>query len=163
MIRLSRSAGFSLIELMIAVAIMAILSSLAIESLYTRFQMRAKSAEALVNLSNMQKCQDSYRAENDTYTSCPKNPAAWTPATGSTPIDWDVGIQEWDQIGFAPDGRVRYQYIITSAATVFTAQASGNLDSDADVCVFTISNDGVNHPNEAAIYPKPTRVPDGEY
>ena len=163
MIKLSRSAGFSLIELMVAIAIIAILSSLAYSSLYGRFRMRAKSAEALINLSNIQKCQDAYRAENDTYLACAKNPAAWTPDMGSMPLPWDAGIREWDNIGFEPEGKIRYQYVVTGAGPVFTAKANGNLDSDAEVCVFTVSNDAINQPDEAAIYPKPTRLPEGEY
>lgn len=158
MIKLSKSAGFSLVELMIVVAIMAILAAIAIPS-FMRFSMRAKTAEATQNLAGIRTCEESYRAENDVYYLC-----APTPAVGgddSTPDEWLAGgIAHFTKIGFAPDGYVRYQYEVTlgtdgvSAGTAdlqeiiggFGITATGDLDEDALPCIFEVDTGASTYP-----------------
>ena len=153
MIKLSKSAGFSLVELMIVVAIMAILAAIAIPS-FMRFAMRAKTAEATTNLAAIRTCQETYRSENDTYLVCAANPAAWAAGAGaSTPIAWDAATA-FETVGFEPDGNVRYQYAVAAAgagiATNYSATASGDLDEDGAAATFTVDT-------TAATYPKPVK------
>lgn len=155
MIRLSKSAGFSLVELMIVVAIMAILAAIAIPS-FLRFSMRAKTAEATSNLAAIRTAQESYRAEEDTYLECPAaggafgNPAAWAVGAGaSTPIAWDAGTN-FETIGFEPDGNVRYQYRVAAAgagiSVAFLAECQGDLDEDGAAATFTVSKAALTYP-----------------
>jgi prepilin-type N-terminal cleavage/methylation domain-containing protein len=55
----NRRAGFSLIELVISVAIIGLLASVAIPS-FVRFQLRTNSTEAVVNLASIAKAQTTF-------------------------------------------------------------------------------------------------------
>ena len=155
---LSKSMGFSLVELMIVVAIMAILAAIAIPS-FMRFQIKAREAEARVNLGGTRICEKAYKAEHDEYIACPANPAAWAAGAGATkPIPWDAGQAGWDDIGFEPDGDVRYQYAVAAGAsgsinTSYSATATGDVDGDNTSVTFTVTN----------AVSKPTKAPAGEY
>ena len=58
--------AFTLIELMIVVAIIGILAAIAVPN-YTKFQCRAKQSEAKVGLKNIVVAQELHRGENDEY------------------------------------------------------------------------------------------------
>ncbi|MBI3622114.1 MAG: prepilin-type N-terminal cleavage/methylation domain-containing protein, partial [Nitrospirae bacterium] len=58
--------GFTLIELMIVVAIIGILAAIAIPN-FLRFQAKSKQAEAKTNLGAIGTTAESYRAERDFY------------------------------------------------------------------------------------------------
>ena len=64
---MSQRRGFTLVELMIVVAIIGILASLAIPN-FIKFQARSKQAEAKTNLKAIFTGQRSYHAERDTYS-----------------------------------------------------------------------------------------------
>ena len=60
-------SGFSLIELMIVIAIVAFLAMIAVPS-YTRYLAKAKRAEAYMQLSSIYAAQKAYWAENGKYS-----------------------------------------------------------------------------------------------
>ena len=160
MIKLSKSTGFSLIELMIVVAIMAILAAIAIPS-FMRFSLKAKTSEATTNLAAIRTTEESYRAENDTYLD--QGLAGGTPAGGgadATTTLWNAAdLASFEDIGFAPDGPTRYRYEVTLAGlTAYTATATGDLDDDGVECVFKISNDPMDPDSAADVYPKPVKT-----
>jgi len=64
---MNKKVGFSLIELMIVIAIVAFLSMIAIPS-YTKYLAKAKRAEAYMQLSSIYAAQKAYWAEHGTYT-----------------------------------------------------------------------------------------------
>ena len=114
--------GFTLIELMIVVAIIGILAAIAIPN-FVKFQCRSKRSEAKTNLKAIYVAEESYRGENDSYVSL---------TTSET-----VGN---NLIGFQAQGtKRRYNYSVTAAVTAFTATATGTKDSVSGD-IWTISN-----------------------
>ena len=61
--------GFTLIELMIVVAIIGILAAVGVPQ-YQKFQARARQSEAKNVLGGAYTALKAYSAENSTYTSC---------------------------------------------------------------------------------------------
>lgn len=111
-----KSKGFTLIELMIVVAIIGILAAIAIPN-FLRYQAKTKQSEAKGNLGAIFTSEVAYFGEEDTYSSV-------------------------TNIGWAPEGNTRYVYsVIAANGTSFTAQATGDIDTDATVDVWTINQD----------------------
>lgn len=72
--------GFTLIEVMIVVAIVAILASIAVPA-YNNYVMRSKIAEAVANLSDMRTRMEQYFLDNRTYVgACAAGTVAPLPA-----------------------------------------------------------------------------------
>jgi type IV pilus assembly protein PilA len=126
---LKKKTGFTLIELMIVVAIIGILAAIAIPN-FLRFQAKAKQSEARVLLSGIYTAEVAYFAEQNEYS--PDLVRA---------------------VGFAPSSTPKYythvasgagstnDYLINATTTSFSAQASGNLDGDAFRDIWTVTHD----------------------
>jgi type IV pilus assembly protein PilA len=128
-----RRAGFTLIELMIVVAIVAVLAAAALPS-YLRYQLRARVSEASVNLQAISKAQETYWAEFGTYVSVPTPVPAGVPGRSRTA--WPVG-SPFGVLGWAPEGSVSFQYMVTAdraggsgGLLRYTAEAGADLDGD---------------------------------
>jgi len=76
--------GFTLIELMITVAIIAILSAIAIPQ-YSEYVMRSRITEAIMRLSDQRLKMERYYQDNRSYTPAGL-PAACQPNTVAPPI-----------------------------------------------------------------------------
>ena len=118
--------GFTLIELMIVVAIIGILAAIAIPS-FLAMQQRAKRSELPMNLDAIRTAEKAYQAEYDTFEAAALNPATVAPAQQ----DWGTPGGGWDLIGWSPDGRVRGQYEV-SVPGVGQFLATGSADIDGD-------------------------------
>lgn len=111
----SAEAGFSLVELMIVVAIIGILAALAVPR-FQSFQAKARQSEAKNNLSHMYTLQMSFYGDNDTYAEV----AEIKPGNDANSCNND------NRIGFrvSPCNKIRYTYKTTAATeTGFTGQA----------------------------------------
>ncbi len=138
-----KSKGFTLIELMIVIAIIAILAAIAIPN-YRNYQYKSKSAEAKSNLGAIRTMEKAYIAGMDTYYACAANPAV---VPGSSKVVWGAPA-DFTLIGFAPVGRVYYQYVVVAGtatiATTFLSTATGDLDGSgaASQGSFTLDESG---------------------
>ena len=85
--------GFTLIELMIVVAIIGILAAIAIPN-FIKFQARSKQSEAKANLKAIFTAQKAFFQEKDRFSTL----------TG--------------EVGFEPERNNRYAYFLTSTGTI---------------------------------------------
>lgn len=106
-LRGNNSKGFTLIELMIVVAIIGILAAIAIPN-FLKYQCKARQSEAKTNLGGIRVSQEAYFAEFDRYGS------------------------DTTRIGFAPKGSVRYSYTTVGTTDGFSANATGQIGNVED-------------------------------
>ena len=135
-----RESGFTFIELMIVVAIMGVLASVAIPSFRT-YQWKAKRSEAFTNLSALAKTQKAYFALYDQYF------GVGVPEPGATLLDVPTSTARssagvataFAQVGWAVEGNVYFDYdtntdILATPACActkcFTSTAHGDVDGD---------------------------------
>lgn len=139
------SRGFTLVELMIAVAIIGILAATALPS-FIRFQMRAKTAEVKSNLQAIRHAQMAYLGGTGRFVAASPSPATYSGSTAGDFVDTGPALANFDTIGWRPEGRVYFSYAITIDGTgrAFTADAASDLDEDAAPQVW-----GIVHPNVA--------------
>jgi type IV pilus assembly protein PilA len=108
-----KSRGFTLIELMIVVAIIGILAAIAIPN-FIRFQARSKQGEAKSNLKSMFTAERSFYQEKDRYSALV------------------------DEIGFSPERGNRYGYRLSTACAVKEDRSTATPVRDTtglDTCV----------------------------
>ncbi len=166
---LRKKSGFTLIELMIVVAIIGILAAIAIPA-FVGYMRRAKTSEAGANLKNMFQLSAGYYSQENWGTrgvvTMPGGAvlaaSACTVATGTTNnavtgaagagkrvINWaDPAHVSFEAIGFSVADPVYYQYEIfsvgagcgrTARTDLYSFRAYGNLDGDTDTSLFEIS------------------------
>jgi prepilin-type N-terminal cleavage/methylation domain-containing protein len=129
--RAPRGAGFTLLELMIAVAVVGVLAAVAIP-LLSSYQLRSKSAEAKTNLGAIRVLEESYYSENNMYRSANAEPAA---IPGSVAVTFDGVTSDFQPLGFVPQGRVYFSYgvAVSDDGAGYTADAAADIDGDGFV------------------------------
>lgn len=116
------SKGFTLIELMIVVAIIGILAAIAIPN-FLRYQLKSKTAEARTNIGAIKTSSEAFRAEWDGYAIAASHPAS---APDDTKAPWGQGNTGFNAIGYAPTGDVYYRYeVAAGGGTAFAAPFAG--------------------------------------
>ncbi len=133
--------GFSLIELMVVVAIIAFLAMIAVPN-FNRFLAKAKRAEAYMNLSSLYAAEKAYYAEHGIYSNvlCGEGGIGWKPegkayytygfagAEGKNYIVGTLGASGSSLQGSRADNK---QFIIAAAA---------DIDGDGDIDVITVDD-----------------------
>ena len=93
----TRTPGFTLVELMVTVAIIAVLAAVAIPA-YSNYINRAKQSDAIIGLKAAQMAQEQYFSENHAYCST---------------IDWLPGFADDN----ANNSYTKGEYTLSASAT----------------------------------------------
>lgn len=103
---LKSARGFSLVELMIVVAIIGILAAIAIPN-FQRFQAKSRQAEARANLSAIYAAQKAFNAE------------------------WQQFFGDFDEIGYRPEGAFRFAHGFGASTAMSPASYTGAIGAGA--------------------------------
>ena len=170
-IRQKAQKGFTLIELMIVVAIIGILAAVAIPA-FMKYIKKSKSTEAREHLKKIQEGATSYYMDRGNTrggltpiaAQFPADISAPSPAAGCcaggvdkcTPAASNWTDPSWVALHFSVDDPHYYQYnyiapVLSGIGANYTAQALGDLDCDGTTSLFemygaiTASVEGVQH------------------
>jgi type IV pilus assembly protein PilE len=128
---MNKNTGFTLIELMIVVAIIGIISAIAYPS-YDDYMKKSRRSDAKVGLTAMADKQERFYLQNNTYTNNTAN-------VGGTATDenWYVlSIDSADVNGFA----------LTATAVAGGPQATDTTTSAGNCTVLTLDSTGARTP-----------------
>jgi prepilin-type N-terminal cleavage/methylation domain-containing protein len=122
-----RASGYSLIEIMFVIAIIALLAATAIP-LFLTYQFRARSSEAKINLGAVRVLEHSYFAVHDQFLPAAPEPPV-IPGNSSTVFTPNAGFEA---LGFRPEGKVFFSYGVAVSAdgAGYTADAAADIDAD---------------------------------
>ncbi len=170
----NNSKGFTLVELMIVVAIIAILAAIAIPQ-YKKFQLKSKQSEVYANFDALKACEESFVAEHDSYVGVGQQEPngvtlgpgkhSWTDGADNNGFADGDGLNDFAELGFEPSGPVYAQYFITVGETNsngnsqvsggdyqdYVLEAATDLDGDGSNCEYALWPDANN--NNAPVTP----------
>jgi len=136
--RMKGNKGFTLIELMIVVAIIGILAAIAIPNFMT-YQAKSRQSEAKVGLGGIFTTATSYFAENGTYSVLPTG-LGYAPA-GSPKYTFSYNSAQINTVGTATIcNGVTTVVAPVATASAFTSGARGNIDGDNTCDEWTIND-----------------------
>jgi prepilin-type N-terminal cleavage/methylation domain-containing protein len=145
--------GFTLIELMIVVAIIGILAAVAIPA-FMDYMKRSKKTEAALQLNKIGKNAKRSYSESSSYVvgialQRPAKPGGGGCCGGpnnhcAADVAGFTGDPTWKALDFQIDEDSLFYYDYSGTATAFTAKATGDLDCDNTEIVYTLTGAATN-------------------
>ena len=129
MMRHKRSKGFTLVEIMIVVAIIALLAAIAIPNLL-RSRVNTNESAAIGSLRTISSASESFRGANSTY------PATLTALSGANPPYIDATLGAGAKLGYT------FTYTLTNA-NQYTCAAAPTTANVTGVRSFSVNESGV--------------------
>ena len=151
--------GFTLIELMIVVAIIGILAAVAIPA-FMDYMKKSKKTEASLQLNKIMKNNKVQFNTQSQYVTA--NGATLPAAVGANctvaggkhvPVSW-TGDPGWSALDFQIDEPNLFSYTYTGGTVTATATAGGDLDCDGTPITYTLAMTAVNG-NAAGVITEP--------
>jgi type IV pilus assembly protein PilA len=131
-----KQEGFTLIELMIVVAIIGILAAIAIPN-FLQYQMKSRQSEAKTNTTSVKTSEVAFQGERGCFASTAPMPGA--PPVGGASVAWPGAqfipslpavsatfcaaggtstLPLWADLGWVPSGPTRYNYTASATAAI---------------------------------------------
>src|SRR5512134_2115003 len=130
--------GFTLIELMIVVAIIGILAAIAIPN-FLKFQAKSKQSEAKTNLKAAFTAQTSYFGENNTYGSFAQ--INYVPVGSKFLYSYSSDTDALGDNTAAHVAAAQARAVFDNVS--FTAAAAGNIDNDGGLDEWSINHQNI--------------------
>ncbi|MBM4367890.1 MAG: prepilin-type N-terminal cleavage/methylation domain-containing protein [Deltaproteobacteria bacterium] len=148
--------AFSLVEVMITVALVGVLAAIGVSS-WRNSQYRTLRAEIPPNVAAIRQAQLAYFATWDTFV----EDATWYPSdlTGGggdrQPTDWPASGSAggFDTIGWRPQGAVRGRYSLSLGdQTQFQVDGKCDVDGDGEVASYYATEDNPGEWDSVTVY-----------
>lgn len=139
----AKNRGFTLIELMIVVAIIGVLAAVAIAS-YSAYIEKSRNSEATAILADIRLKQEAYRGTFHQYANLAQNGCTWTPDNNpgsDQKLNWQASwnancAANWRQLGVVPpDNGLYFSYAGVAGSPADDAPSmytTAGLDDDND-------------------------------
>lgn len=138
--RMRTRGGFTLVELLIVVALIGVLSAIAIPG-FLSYQARSRRAESYSNLAALAVAEKGYQATRGSFhdSALPWPDSSASGGLGTSKMPWDDASEAaFAELGWSPEGQVYYSYQTNTStnctcALCFTATAYGDVDGNGKV------------------------------